>query len=344
MVLPLGIVGGLVFLILCLLLSRLVLSRAGQPHGVSALIGVASILLGAAALLLAGGSSKHDIALERQALDARGVELLTRVAFPGSPLACLDGGAGEMVEASCEKLLFASPETTAAAVAYVSAQLALLADYTSLLRRTRGNEPAALINLRRVIEADRFGLVAQVLAARDGCTPVACETLALLENASRVKANLRARPFDSHVARHAADWSTDPASALASVRTSDGAAAPGSGSVADAAAAAAAPPSAISPSPARPLRKDIFLPSASSIPPVSIMTAEPADSGPADTAGAKPGSRTAVKNPGTPVTTAGPAPKDAVASPRKPARAADQGRPPVDSISARAPVAAASTQ
>jgi hypothetical protein len=351
LVLPLGIVGALVFLILCFVLSRLVLSRAGQPRGVSALTGVASIFLGAVALLLAGGSSKHDIALERQALDARGIELLTRVAVPGSPLACLDGGAGEMVESSCEKLLFASPETTAAAVAYVSAQLALLADYMSLRRRTRGDEPAGLVSLRRGIEADRFGLVAQVLSARDGCTPVACESLALLEDASRVRANLRSRPFASHVARYAADWSTGPAaSALAAVRSPDGVTMPMSGPVADASAAApspptpASPPTPTSPSPARPLRKDIFLPSASSIPPVSIMTAEPADSGGAEAAGAKTGSGTVAKNPGTAVTSAGPAPKDAGAPARKPARSADQGRPSLDSSATRAPSAAASSQ
>ena len=54
-------------------------------------------------------------------------ELTARAIMPGSALACLDAMAGEAVESSCEKALFATPEATAAAVSYVGAQLSLLA-------------------------------------------------------------------------------------------------------------------------------------------------------------------------------------------------------------------------
>ena len=47
---------------------------------------------------------------------------------PGRALACLDAVAGESTEAACEAKVFASPQSTAAAVAYTGAQLTLLAD------------------------------------------------------------------------------------------------------------------------------------------------------------------------------------------------------------------------
>jgi hypothetical protein len=191
---------------------------------VSALAGIVLLAL-PAALLLVGGSSKHDLALERQALDTRSVELLARVALPGSPLACLDGSTGETVESSCERLLLASPEQAAAAMAYVSAQLALFADYVALWRRTGGEEPAGLLNLRRVIEADRFGFVANVLASREGCTPERCKTLGLLNDARRVNANILDRTFDSHIARYAVDWPTGAPPSVA-LRDADGVVAP----------------------------------------------------------------------------------------------------------------------
>src|SRR6516165_5160018 len=45
-----------------------------------------------------------------------------------SALSCLDELAGEAVENACEKGVFASPEAVAAAVKYVTAQLALIED------------------------------------------------------------------------------------------------------------------------------------------------------------------------------------------------------------------------
>src|SRR5437762_2620109 len=65
---------------------------------------------------------------------------------------------------------------------------------------------ASTARLRRAIEADRFGMVAQVLAERDGCTPDRCAALALLHDASRVSTNLAERPFEAFVKRFAASW------------------------------------------------------------------------------------------------------------------------------------------
>ena len=68
-----------------------------------------------------------ELAGERQALEARAFELVTRAMAPGSALACLDAVASSTFEEGCEKALFATPESTAAAVSYVAAQLSLLA-------------------------------------------------------------------------------------------------------------------------------------------------------------------------------------------------------------------------
>jgi hypothetical protein len=280
-----------------------------------------------------GGPSRQDLAIDRQALDARGVELMTRVALPGSPLACLGGRAGEAVESSCEKLLFASPETAAAAVSYVSAQLALLADYTSLSRRARMDEPAGLVNLRRVIEADRFGLVAQVLAGRDGCTPNRCEALALLKDARRVRANLDERPFDFHVGLYSPGWPSGGSAPLASVRPDD--------ESVGSSVAAAPNPTSVPASTGRPLRSDIFLPSAASIPPVSIMSPEPAGPEGAEPSGARV--VPAAKGAGRPGTGSGAAANPLAASARKPVRSGDEA-PPRESSDGRVPVTASAGQ
>jgi hypothetical protein len=65
---------------------------------------------------------------ERRALDDRNAALIAGSIAPGSTLSCLDELAGEIVEAACEKAVFANPEAVAAAVRYVTAQLALLND------------------------------------------------------------------------------------------------------------------------------------------------------------------------------------------------------------------------
>src|SRR5262249_8362990 len=81
------------------------------------------VLVVAVGYWLADRSIRRDVAAEQQALDARAFELAARAFVPGSPLACLAGPIGETVEEECERTLFASPETTAAAVSYVAAQL-----------------------------------------------------------------------------------------------------------------------------------------------------------------------------------------------------------------------------
>ena len=77
-------------------------------------------------------------------------------------LACLDGLAGENVEAACEKAVFGSADTAAAAVSYTASQVSRVIATGSA--RTPSPEQQVL---RRTVERDRFGLVAQVIAVRD---------------------------------------------------------------------------------------------------------------------------------------------------------------------------------
>jgi hypothetical protein len=189
--------------------------------------------------------ARRDRAAEQRALDARVFELATRAFMPGSALGCLDPLVAETMEDTCEKTIFASPEATAAAISYVAAQLAVLVS---------AGEHAAypgMLALRRALEADRFGIVAHVLAARDGCTSDQCSAFAWLEDPSRIKVHLAERPFEARVKTYSASW---PPAGSRAVATSAPASAPG--------AAARVP-------------NNLYFPSASSIPPVNIMTAEP---------------------------------------------------------------------
>jgi hypothetical protein len=165
------------------------------------------------------------------------------------------------VETACEKALFASPQAVAAAIAYVDARLTLLAD--SLSFATREQSYTAMLEApRRALETDRFGIVAHVLAKR-GCSADDCAAFALLQDAERVRANLKDGSFDTHVALHVASWPSDSAIAAAST----------------APASAPAVTSAL-PAIGAPVVPKYNFPSASSIPPISIMNAEPTDAAP----------------------------------------------------------------
>jgi hypothetical protein len=229
---------------------------------------------------------RRNLAVEQQAVEARMLDLATRALVPGSPLACLDAMAGDAVEDACEKALFASPEATAAAVSYVAAQLSLLAQAAA-----HGGSPSTsstATQLRRAIEADRFGVAAHVLAERDGCAPDRCAAFALLKDPGGVRANLAERPFEALVKRYAAAWPAANGRPVAS----------NSPPVA-AATSSAAPPKA---------PNNLYFPSSNSIPPVNIMTSEPAAPAPHDTTGAsaapapprKPAATTQPRQPSSP--------------------------------------------
>jgi hypothetical protein len=223
------------------------------------------------ALLLVGGGlmwvvtdslGGRDRSTARSVLEARMTELTLRAIAPGSPLACLDTVANETIEAGCEKTLFANPQTLAAAVAYAEARLNLLADAVEVVARDRSYEPS-IERLRRSLEADRFGMVAHVLAGR-GCTAEQCLALKLFRDPKHVTANLRERSFDANVIIHAATWGV-PVVPSVPVATTTPPSAP----------ALAAVPSAATTGVASPPSGKYDFPSSASIPAISIMSAEP---------------------------------------------------------------------
>jgi hypothetical protein len=282
-------------------------SHAGRAGRIGVAARGALILIGAVAGFLALEAwSRLDLRSERRELDARAQELFMRAALPGSAFACLDPLVGDVVESACEKAIFQTPEATAAALSYVAAELTLLADFTVHARKAGSEIPLALGNLRRSIEGDRFGLVARVLAVRDGCTPGACPAFVLLTDPGRVAVNLSGRSYELYVERHAAAWPAGTKSPAVAA-TGTGAPAAGEGD--------AQPPAASAP------RSGLFFPSAASIPPVTIMNAEPPM--PPETTGSTPPA----------------VPKQAPAASRRPAQSggapanagnAQPVRPPID--------------
>jgi len=167
--------------------------------------------------------------------------------------------AGENVEATCEKALFAAPATVAAASSYVAARLTLLSDVVAYIK-AGGKLDSVLLPLRHSLEADRFGFVAHILAVRDGCTSGHCVALALLRDPERVRANLSAQTLDRYVDRYLPTWGQPPETPLTEAAPSSTAALAAS-------------------QPAGPNHKKAVVhadfPSAASIPAISVMNPEP---------------------------------------------------------------------
>lgn len=168
-------------------------------------------------------------------------------------LSCLDDLAGDAVAIGCEKALFGAPDAAAAAVAYTAARIDRL---TALGDAATADKSLTLDMrvLRRSLERDRYGLVAQVLVARNGCTQFDCAAFRSLTDQQQVAANMDAHLYDTLVARYAPTWNA-PAAAPA---------------MAASGALAGLPASMPTGKPT-----NAEFPSASSTPPVSIMNPEP---------------------------------------------------------------------
>jgi hypothetical protein len=219
---------------------------------------VLGVVLGASlAWAFLDAASVRDRSAERRDLEMRATALNAQILAPGSALACLDGVAGDSVEAACEKALFAAPATVATATSYVAARLALLADMVVYTKRGGTNIESALVPMRHSLEADRFGFVAHALAVRDGCTSDNCTALALLHDPSRVRANLSGQTLDRYLDHYLTVWAQSPDVPVADATSSQSAmnqpSVPGQKKVA----------------------VDIDFPTAASIPAISIMNPEP---------------------------------------------------------------------
>ena len=163
-------------------------------------------------------------------------------------LSCIDDLAGETVLTACEKALFGSAESTAAAVSYAASQVTRLTAFGDAATANR-NLSYELLTLRHAIERDRYGLIAQALVARDQCTPSQCAAFRALTDTRQIVANMTGRAYDGLVSRYAASWN---------------------------APAAATPVAALSTSVPTGKPTNAEFPTAASTPAVSIMTPEPA--------------------------------------------------------------------
>lgn len=265
------------FVVVCVM----AFSRAGQSGTHGTILRYGTVLIGALVVFVfLDRAEVRERAAERRVLDARAAELTARAIAPGSALACLDAAAGDTVESFCEKALFASPETVAAAVSYVAARLKLLADGLAYAKSRDPTYEEVLAHMRHAVAYDRFGIVAHLLASREGCNAENCAAFALIGDARRIKANFQHDRYASLIARHVSAWTAaeEKTAPVASVPT---------GSV---------PTASVLP--------NLNFPSASSIPPVSIMNVEP----PRDPSAEPPTASTASSAPD----------KAAVAPPAKP--------------------------
>jgi hypothetical protein len=175
----------------------------------------------------------------------------TSAASPASPaLSCIDDLAGETVLAACEKVLFGSAESAAAAVSYAASRINRLTasgDVAAANNAMTGDLQA----LRRSVERDRYGLMAYVLVARDRCTPSDCAIFQALTDRRQIVANMDEKIYDGLIARYASSWNMPPAPA------------------------ATGPVAAFAPSMATGKPTTADFPSAASTPAVNIMTPEP---------------------------------------------------------------------
>jgi hypothetical protein len=223
-------------------------------------------------------------------------------------LSCLDELAGDMVLAACEKSLFASPESVAAAVSSSAALLDRLRAQGDVAAADKAMTPELSL-LRRAVERDRYGLFAYVLQVRDRCMPDSCAAYASLTDHKQVAANMGERFYEGLLTRYAPAWNAPPAIAAAP------------SSVPGVASLAGLPPSLPTGKPT-----NAEFPSSSSIPPISIMTDTPVKPAASET---KAAPRPAPKKQAAPKEAAPAAPRPQAAAPAAPVQLAP-GAPRAD--------------
>jgi hypothetical protein len=234
------------------------------------------------ASLVADRVGTPDRLADLRTYEQRVQALMARPLQPGSPLGCLDQPLNEPLAAGCERVLFGSPENVAAAVAFVNARVSLLADGLDAAARAGDTSFDNLLNaVRGGLENDPFGVLAYVLLQQPNCQAEQCGALTLLRDPNKVRVHLQEKTFDTLVARYASNWGRSRP-----VADAMNPAAP--------ATASAAPPPVITSSTTpstgtgTPASAKYDFPSSSSIPPVSIMSSEPAAPPPAATPASAP--------------------------------------------------------
>ncbi|MGA7808808.1 hypothetical protein, partial [Bradyrhizobium sp.] len=232
-----------------IVLITLVRAEKSVANGALTVITLLAVGIAAAATIrVYGGPASRDASDESRPVNASVATL--------PAMACLDDLAGDTVLSACEKVLFGSAESAASAVAYTASQITRL---TSLgdADVAEPNMTPELRALRRAVERDRYGLVAQVLQARDHCMATQCAAFRSLTDTQRIMANMDQHAYDGLVARYAPSWNAPVA----------------------AAGLAGGPLAALGASVPTGRPTNIDFPSAASTPAVSIMTPEPGTAG-----------------------------------------------------------------
>ena len=268
--------GGFVGIIVLITLLR---SERSVANGVLALVTLLAIGVAGAVTFRGFGTAS--------AVQSSEVRPVQTAAAPLPQLSCIDEMAGDAVLTACEKVLFGSAESVAAAVAYAASQITLLTSLGDVATANKG-AGSDLLALRRAVERDRYGLMAYVLTVRDRCTPTACRAFRSVTEPRQIAANMEERVYENLIMRYASSWNTPQAAA---------------GMI------AALPPSFPTGKPT-----NAEFPTAASTPPVNIMSPEPPLG-----AAPKPSSAAAVPAaPATPRPAAAPPPAQAQAAAKKP--------------------------
>src|SRR3569833_3353232 len=177
-----------------------------------------------------------------------------------------DDQAGERVLSNCEKILYGSADSTAAAVTYAAAMITRLTATGDAAVVNKSITPD-LLALRRAVERDRYGLMGYVLLTRDHCTPSDCVAFRSVTDRQPLVNNMEGRTYEWLVTRYASQWNAPPPQVPQPAGLLAGLA-----------------PSAPTGKPT-----NAEFPSAASTPPVSIMTPEPTASTSRSVAPAAPG-------------------------------------------------------
>jgi hypothetical protein len=288
-----------------IILITLLRAEKSVANGALTVITLLSIAVAAAATIRGFGPGGQSGSAESSAPQA------TNLTLPA--LACVDDLAGDAVLNACEKSLFGSAESTAAAVSYAASQISRLTALGDVAAANKNLTPE-LQALRRAVEHDRYGLMAYALMARDRCTPSDCAAFRALTDSHQIAANMDERVYEGIIVRYTSTWNAPPPSA-------------------------SAPVAALIPGVPTGKPTNAEFPTAASTPPVSIMTPEPVAKPPAPpkppvAAAAAP--TTLLPPPGAPAATMAAAKKPPAP---KPPRAAAPASAPVSIAPPQAPAA-----
>src|SRR3954470_22987860 len=179
------------------MLITLLRAEKSVANGALTVITLLAIAVAAAATLPGFGPDGPTAAAESRSSQAASATL--------PALSCIDDLAGDAVLNACEKVLFGSADSAAAAVTYAAAQISRLTALGDLATAEK-NTSSELQALRRAVERDRYGLMAYALMARDHCTPTACPAFRSVGDNHQLVANMDERLYENLITRYASSW------------------------------------------------------------------------------------------------------------------------------------------